>query len=149
MNRRAFLYGSVAMLAAPLAGEAQKEAQAVFTIVQDRIYRSGVFFVIDALVENRSTNRAEGVEVLVEFYNFFDELLRVEHGVFGPSTLGPGRVAALRVVTPYGETLRGETLRRLHYRFTWVQGGQQLQEVQKRDVWTIGSPTRALNTPGW
>jgi hypothetical protein len=144
MRRRAFLFNVAVGLVAPLAAEAQKEAQGVFTIVQDRIYRSGVFFVVDALVENRSTSRVEGVEVLVEFYNFFDELLRVEQGVLGPSTLGPGRVAALRAVTPYGEALRAETLRKLHYRFTWTQSFQQIQEVQRREVWTIGSPTRAL-----
>jgi hypothetical protein len=135
------------VLAAPLAGEAQKEAQeaqGVFAIVQDRIYRNGVFFVIDALVENRSTSRVEGVEVLVEFYNFFDELLRVEQSGFSPSTLEPGRVAALRAVTLYGETLRAETLRKLQYRFTWTHSRQQVQEVQRREVWTIGSPTRAL-----
>ena len=70
MNGRGFRYGSATVLSAPLAGEAQKEAAAVFTVVQDRVYRSGVFLVIDALVENRSAARAESVEIMVEFYNF-------------------------------------------------------------------------------
>lgn len=51
----------------------------VFAIVQDRIYRAGVFLVVDALVENKSTRKVEAAEVSVEFYTFFDELVRVEH----------------------------------------------------------------------
>ncbi|MGH7331350.1 MAG: hypothetical protein ACREKS_01120 [Candidatus Rokuibacteriota bacterium] len=49
-----------------------------FAIVQDRVYRAGVFLAVDALVENQSPRNVEGTEVLVEFYNFFDELVRVE-----------------------------------------------------------------------
>ncbi len=109
-----------------------------FAIVQDRVYRAGVFLVVDALVENQSPRNVEGAEVLVEFYNFFDELVRVEPTTLIPATLGSGQVAALRVVTPYSDAVR-----KIRYRFTWRQDGERLQAVEKRDIWAIGSPTRA------
>ncbi len=68
----------------------------VLAIVQDRTYRAGVFLVVDALIENKSPGNVEAAEVSVEFYTFFDELVRVEHSLLAPTTLGPGQVAALK-----------------------------------------------------
>lgn len=128
--------GLLAMLSlAPAVSTAQPAALA---IVQDRVYRAGVFLVVDALVENHAPGTVEGAEVLVEFYTFFDELVRVEPTTLIPATLGPGQVAALRVVTPYSDAVR-----KIRYRFTWRQDGARVQAVEKRDIWAIGSPTRA------
>jgi len=91
-------------------------------IVQDRVYRQGVFLVVDAVVENVSPRRVDWAEVSVEFHNFFDELLSAEHTVLQPPTLGPGQRAVLRVATPFTEAVR-----KLRYRFTWRQAGEQLQ----------------------
>lgn len=106
------------------------------TIVQDRIYRMGVFLVVDALVANQTAGQVHGVEVTVEFRDFFGDLIRVEHTVARPVTLGPGDVGSLRVVTPYGEGVR-----RLAYRFTWREDGEQFQAVVTRDVWRLGTST--------
>lgn len=105
-------------------------------IVDDRVYREGVFLVVDALVANKMTQRIEGVEVTVEFHDFFGKVKRVEHTWASPLALGPGQLGALRVVTPYSEGVR-----RLLYRFTWRQNGAQFQAVVRRDIWTIGSAT--------
>jgi hypothetical protein len=107
-------------------------------IVQDRIYRAGVFLIVDALVENRSLRNVERAQVAVELDNFFDELVRMEPAALSPATLAPGQVAALRAVTPYSETAR-----KIRYRFTWWQDGEQFQAVEKRDIWMTGSPARA------
>lgn len=109
-------------------------------IVEDRIYRAGVFLVVDALVANKTTQRIESVEATVEFRDFFGALVRAEHTVASPVTLGPGQGGVLRVVTPYSEAVR-----RLQYRFTWRQNGAQVQSVVRRDIWTIGSATRDPN----
>jgi hypothetical protein len=106
-------------------------------IVQDRVYRAGVQLVVDTLIENRTANPMEGVEVLVEFRNFFGELVSVEYTVAAPPILGPGHVAALRVVTPFSEAVR-----KLYYRFTWRHNGEQTQTIMQRDIWKIGSTTR-------
>jgi hypothetical protein len=106
-------------------------------IVQDRVYRAGVQLVVDTLIENRTANPMEGVEVLVEFRNFFGELVSVEYTVAAPPILGPGHVAALRVVTPFSEAVR-----KLYYRFTWRHNGEQTQTIMQRDIWKIESTTR-------
>lgn len=80
----------------------------------------------------------------VEFYNFFDELVRVEATALSPATLGSGHVAGLRAVTPYSEAVR-----KIRYRFTWSRGGERFQLVEKRDIWMIGSPTRASGRHHW
>lgn len=104
-------------------------------IVEDRIYRLGVFLVVDSLVANRSDRRIDGIEATVEFRDFFGAVLRVEYTVARPLTLGPDHVGALRVATPYSEGVRS-----LHYRFTWRQNGEQFQSVVRRDIWRIGAP---------
>ncbi len=109
-------------------------------IVEDRVYRDGVFLIVDALVANQTTQRIEGVEATVEFHDFFGALVRAEYTVARPGTLGPRHIGALRVVTPYSDAVR-----RLHYRFTWRQNGEQAQSVVLRDIWTIGSATRDPN----
>jgi hypothetical protein len=109
-------------------------------IVEDRVYREGVFLVVAALVANKTNQRIEGVEATVEFHDFFGKVKRVEHTWASPLTLGPGQIGALRVVTPYSDGVR-----RLLYRFTWWQNGAQLQAVVRRDIWTIGSATRGPN----
>lgn len=106
-------------------------------IVQDRVYRVGIHLVVDTLIENRTANPMESVEALVEFRNFFGELVSVEYTVAAPPVLGPGHVAALRVVTPYSDAVR-----KLYYRFTWRHNGEQTQTIMQRDIWTIGSTTR-------
>lgn len=105
-------------------------------VVEDRVYREGVFLVVDSLVANRSDRRIDGVEATVEFRDFFGAVVRVEHTVARPLTLGPDHVGALRVATPYSEAVRS-----LHYRFTWRQNGEQFQTVVRRDIWTIGTAT--------
>lgn len=109
----------------------------LITVVEDRVYRAGVFLVVDALVANQTGGRIEGVEVSIVFLDFFDALVRVEHTVVRPVTLGPDQVGALRIVAPFSEAVR-----KLHYRFTWRRDGDQLQSVVRRDIWTIGSATR-------
>jgi hypothetical protein len=106
-------------------------------VVEDRVYRAGVFLVVDSLVANRSDRRIDGVEATVEFRDFFGAVLRVEHTVARPLTLGSDHVGSLRVVTPYSEAVRS-----LHYRFTWREDGEQFQTVVRRDIWTIGAATR-------
>jgi hypothetical protein len=138
------------ILAAPLAAEAQPAGKisrrgdgplsgppVAIHLVQDRIYRAGAYLVVDALIENRTAQTAGGIEVSVEFYDFFGELVRAEYTVAAPATVGPGQIAALRVATPHSDAAR-----RLQYRFTWRQDGRKLQAALKRDIWTIGSPTR-------
>jgi hypothetical protein len=112
----------------------------VVRVVQDRVYRVGVYVVVDALVRNQSGRRIDGTEVSVEFYNFFDELVSAEHTVLVPVSLGPGQQGTFRVATPYSPFVEGA--RSVRYRFTWRQEGQQFQEVAKRALWTIGQPTR-------
>jgi hypothetical protein len=107
------------------------------SIVEDSVYRAGVFLVVDALIANQATQRIDGVEATIEFHDFFGALVRAEYTVARPGTLGPGHLGALRVVTPYSDAVR-----RLHYRFTWRQNGEQVQSVVRRDIWTMGSATR-------
>jgi hypothetical protein len=121
----------------PVAGTA---SSGVVRLVQDRVYRVGVYLVVDAHVRNQSASRMDGVEVSVEFYNFFDELLRAEHTVLRPVSLGPGHEGTFRVVTPFSQHVEGA--RSVRYRFTWREGVEQFQEVTKRDVWAIGQATR-------
>lgn len=110
----------------PLPGEAWPTP---LQVVQERAYRLGVFLVVDALVENPSSRRVDWAEVSVEFYNFFDELVRLEHTLVRPPTLGPSQMGALRVVTPFSDAIR-----KVRYRFTWRQDGEQFQTVVKRDI---------------
>lgn len=118
----------------PAPGAAEPPTLAV---VQDRVYRADVYLAVDALVQNLSSRGTEAVEVSVEFYNFFDELISVEHTLVAPTRLGPSQVGALRVVT-----LAHEALRKVQYRFTWRQDGEQLQAVERRHIWAMGAPTR-------
>lgn len=106
-------------------------------IVEDRVYREGVFLIVDALVVNQTTQRIEGVEATVEFHDFFGKVKRVEHSWARPLTLGPGQVGALRVVTPYSDGVR-----RLLYRFTWWQSGAQFQAVVRRDIGHLSHPRK-------
>jgi hypothetical protein len=121
----------------PLAGTT---GPIVVRLVQDRVYRVGVYLVIDALVRNQSSRRIEGAEVSVEFYNFFDELVSAEHTVLRPVSLGPGQQGTFRIATPYGSYVDG--VRSIRYRFTWREGAEQFQEIDKRDLWSIGQATR-------
>ena len=91
-------------------------------VVQDRVYRQGVFLVVDAIVENVSFGQVDWAEVSVEFYNFFDELLSAEYTALLPPVLGPGQKATLRVATPFNDTVR-----KVRYRFTWWQDLRQFQ----------------------
>jgi hypothetical protein len=109
-------------------------------IVEDRVYRAGVFLVVDALIANNTTRRIDGVEATVEFHDFFGALVGAEYTVARPGALGPGHTGTLRVAIPYSDAVR-----RLHYRFTWRQDGEQIQSVLRRDIWTIGSATRGSN----
>ena len=88
-------------------------------VVQDRVYRVGVYLVVDALVENRSPGPVDRAEVSVEFYDFFDGLVSAEHTVLRPASLGPGQAATLRAVTPYSDAVR-----KIRYRFTCLRGGR-------------------------
>jgi hypothetical protein len=135
-NRATFWAGLPAIVLALWPATGLTDAVPV-TIVQDRVYRLGVFLAVDALVENSGEQPIDQVEVSVELYNHFDQLLSVEYTQLRPFTVGPGQTATLRVLTPYTDGVRN-----LRYRFTWRQGETQLQYVAKRDVWTIGQATR-------
>lgn len=106
-------------------------------IVADRVYREGVFLVVDATVANRTGAPIDGVEATVVFLDFFDTLVRAEHTVVRPVTLGPGQVGMLRVFVPFSDAVR-----KVDYRFTWRQNGSVLQSSLRRDIWTLGSATR-------
>jgi hypothetical protein len=106
-------------------------------VVDDHVYREGVFLVVDALVANATGGRIDGVEATVVLVDFFDALVRAEHTVVRPVTLGPEQVGSLRIVTPYSDRVR-----KLRYRFTWRRDGQQFQSLVPRDIWTLGSATR-------
>ena len=123
------------LLALPRPGRSEP-----VTILEDRVYRAGVFLVVDGLVRNVTGGRVDDVEATVEFRDFFGALVRIESTIAAPSTLGPGQVGALRVVTPYSDAVR-----KLDYRFTWRQNGEQFQTVVRRDIWTIGEATRDVN----
>jgi len=102
-----------------------------FQVVQDRSYRLGFFLVVDALVENVSPRWVEWAEVSLEFYDFFDKLVSVEHTAVRPYSLGPGQKGTVRVVTPFNEAVR-----KIHYRFTWQQDREQFQNVVQRPIRT-------------
>jgi hypothetical protein len=99
-------------------------------VTQDRVYREGVYLVVDALVQNDTGAYIDGVEATVVFLDFFDTLLRAEPTVLTPVTLAPGQSASLRVAVPYTDKAR-----KLEYRFTWRQQGTQLQSSVRRDIW--------------
>jgi hypothetical protein len=107
------------------------------TLVGDRVYREGVFLIVDATVANRTGSPIDGVEATVVFLDFFDTLVRAEHTVVRPVTLGPGQVGILRVFVPFSDAAR-----KIEYRFTWRQDGSLLQSSLRRDIWTLGSATR-------
>jgi hypothetical protein len=115
-----------AALVPPAPGLAADEA---IQVTQDRVYREGVFLVVDALVENHTGAYIDGVEATVVFLDFFDALVRAEHTVLSPVTLAPGQTASLRVAVPYSDVVR-----KLEYRFTWRQQGVQLQSSVRRDT---------------
>ena len=129
------LAGVLVLGSALLLGSVAR-AQDGIEITQDRVYREGVFLVVDALVENRSGAYLDGIEATVVFLDFFDALLRAEHTVLSPVTLAPGQSASLRVAVPYNDNVR-----KLEYRFTWRQQGTQLQSSVRRDIWK-GSAVR-------
>lgn len=110
---------------------AAEHGPSALRVVQDRIYRLGVFLTVDALVENMTPARVDWAEVSVEFYNFFDELLSVEHTVIRPPTLGPGQRGSVRVVTPFNDQVR-----KIRYRFTWWQNDAQFQQLAGAQTWT-------------
>jgi hypothetical protein len=106
-------------------------------VTEERVYREGVFMLVDALAENCTGEFIAGVEVTVVFLDFFDQLVRVEHTVLRPLSLAPGQVAALRVAVPFSDKFR-----KLEYRFTWRrQDGAQVQSRVRRDIW-LGSTVR-------
>jgi hypothetical protein len=106
-------------------------------LVDDRVYREGVFLIVDATVANRTGAPVDGLEATVVFLDFFDTLVRAEHTVVRPVTLGPGQVGMLRVFVPFSDAVR-----KIEYRFTWRQNGSLLQSSLRRDIWTLGSATR-------
>jgi hypothetical protein len=114
--------GALALAAVLLAGVSAEARTSALHVTHHQTYREGVFLVLDALVDNVSPGMVEWAEVAVEFYDFFDELLRVEHAVLRPPTLGPGHRAAFRVATPWTEDVR-----KIRLRFTWWTEGQQFQ----------------------
>lgn len=82
-------------------------------VVDQRLYRYYTFLVDDAVVANAASAPVEHVHVSVEFYNFFDELLRAERTILTPLVLPAGALASFRVSTPFPENLR-----KVAYRFT-------------------------------
>lgn len=107
------------------------------TVIGDRVYREGVFLVVDALIANRTGAHIEGVEATVVFLDFFDALVRAEHTVLRPVMLAPDQVGSLRIAVPYSDAVR-----KLEYRFTWRRNGSQFQLLVRRDIWMVGSATR-------
>jgi hypothetical protein len=127
---------ALALAAALLPPAPRLAADEAIQVTQDRVYREGVFLVVDALVENHTGAYIDGVEATVVFLDFFDALVRAEHTVLSPVTLAPGQTASLRVAVPYSDAVR-----KLEYRFTWRQQGVQLQSSVRRDIWK-GSAVR-------
>jgi hypothetical protein len=127
---------ALALAAALLPPAPRLAADEAIQVTQDRVYREGVFLVVDALVENHTGAYIDGVEATVVFLDFFDALVRAEHTVLSPVTLAPGQTASLRIAVPYSDAVR-----KLEYRFTWRQQGVQLQSSVRRDIWK-GSAVR-------
>jgi hypothetical protein len=121
----------LALPSAVLAADVQ-----ALEVTQDRVYREGVYLVVDALIQNHTGAYIDGVEATVVFLDFFDTLLRAEPTVLTPVTLAPGQSSSLRVAVPYNDSVR-----KLEYRFTWRQQGTQLQSSVRRDIWK-GSAVR-------
>jgi hypothetical protein len=125
------LAGALALAAALLLPSAVLAADdQTLDVTQDRVYREGVYLVVDALVQNDTGAYIDGAEATVVFLDFFDTLVRAEHTVLSPVTLAPGQSAALRVAVPYNDNVR-----KLEYRFTWRERGTQLQSSVRRDIW--------------
>jgi hypothetical protein len=121
----------LALPSAVLAADVQ-----ALEVTQDRVYREGVYLVVDALIQNHTGAYIDGVEATVVFLDFFDTLLRAEPTVLTPVTLAPGQSSSLRVAVPYNDSVR-----KLEYRFTWRQQRTQLQSSVRRDIWK-GSAVR-------
>lgn len=128
MKYRGVCYASLLFIVLALCPEPSEAWTTALRIVQDRVYRSGVFLVVDAIVENNSTRRVDWAEVSVEFYNFFDQLVSLEHTVLRPPALEPGQKGTLRVATPYSNTVR-----KIRYRFTWWQDREQFQNLPEEE----------------
>jgi hypothetical protein len=126
MNRLAC---ALTMMAVVLVPSTARARDAALEITQDRVYREGVFLVVDALIENHTGAYIDGIEATVVFLDFFDALVRAEHTVLRPVTLAPGQSASLRVAVPYHDAVR-----KLEYRFTWRQQGAQIQASVRRDI---------------
>jgi hypothetical protein len=124
---------SVVLLALPLSVASAGEP---IRITDDRVYREGVFLLVDALVQNGTGHFIDGAEVTVVFLDHFDALVRSEHTVLRPLSLAPGQTASLRVAVPFHDSVR-----KLEYRFTWREDGGQLQSRVRRDIW-LGSAVR-------
>ena len=124
------LAGTLILAAALLLPSAGLAAGDALEVTQDRVYREGVFLVVDALIQNGTGAYIDGAEVTVVFLDFFDTLVRAAHTVLSPVTLAPGQSAALRVAVPYNDNVR-----KLEYRFTWRERGTQLQSSVRRDIW--------------
>ena len=128
------LAGALTLAAAlllPSAGLAHDDG---LDVTQDRVYREGVFLVVDALIQNGTGAYIDGAEATVVFLDFVDTLVRAEHTVLRPVTLAPGQSASLRVAVPYNDNVR-----KLEYRFTWRQQGTQVQSSARRDIWDVSS----------
>lgn len=95
----------------------QPGAAVPFVVVEQRLYRYESLLVDDVLVANTSHVAVDGIHVSVEFYNFFDELLRAERTILTPPILPAGGRASFRVATPFTQDVR-----KVAYRFTGRRG---------------------------
>lgn len=84
-----------------------------FQIVEQRLFRYDGLLIDDVLVANTSLAAIDSVHVSVEFYSFFNELLRAERTLLTPPVLPPGSGASFRVATPWTQDAR-----KIAYRFT-------------------------------
>ncbi len=98
-------------------------------VVQDRAARESALLILDAVAENVSTRPMDRIQVGVELYDYFTQLLSADSTVLQPVALEPGQSGSLRVVTPFREAIR-----KVRYRFTWVQDGRQHQATLERSI---------------
>lgn len=84
-----------------------------FHVVEQRLFRHHALLVDDVVVVNGSHEVVDGVHVSVEFYSFFDELVRAERTILTPPVLPAGGGASFRVVTPWTQDARKVAYRRL------------------------------------
>lgn len=95
-----------------------------FQVVEQRLFRHHAMLVDDVVVVNVSPAAIDGVHVSVEFYSFFNELVRAERTVLTPPVLPPGGGASFRVATPLTQDAR-----KIAYRFTGRRDTATFQSV--------------------